>query len=113
MKKSKKNPVVGALIGLKRIVKDEYMLNLYENGDASLGNLKRASGMFDKVFLSIQMRMIILISGFAIGILLYYYFRFRGLHFLMAFPLSFLLSYLVKKSLELLAIALLTRRKAQ
>jgi len=111
MKKSKKKSVVAALNSIKGKVKDEYMLNLFESEGGSLENLKKANGMFDKVFLSIQMRLIIWIVGIAIGILLYYYFRFVGLHFLMAFSISILLSYMIKKSLELLGIALL-RRKA-
>lgn len=112
MKNQKKFSVRKALKGIKRIVKDEYMLNLYENGDASLENLKKANSIFDKVFMSLQMRTIILITGIIIGILLYYYFRYIGLSFWIAFPISFLLSYLVRKSLQLLGIALL-RRKAQ
>lgn len=95
----------------KRTVKDEYMLSLFESEDGSLENLKKANGLFDNVFLSIQMRLIIWIVGVAIGILLYYYFRFVGLSFWIALPLSFLLSYMVKKSLQLLGIALFVRMR--
>lgn len=111
MKNQKKFSVVRAFKGMKRIVKDEYMLSLYESNQGSLENLKKANGIFDVIFISIQMRLIIWIAGVAIGILLYFYFRYRGLSFWFAFPLSFLLSYLVKKSLQLLGIAILERRK--
>lgn len=111
MKNQKKISVVEAFNSLKRIVKDDYMLNVYENGDASIENLQRSGKKFDNVFLNIQMKMIIIIAGLAIGFILYYYFRFKGLHFLIAFPLTLLLSYLFKRSLELLAIALIRRNQ--
>lgn len=93
----------------KRTVKDEYMLNLFESEDGSLETLKKANWAFDNVFLSIQMRLIMWIVSVAIGILLYYYFRFMGLSIWMTLSLSILLSYMIKKSLQLLGIALLTR----
>lgn len=95
---------------VKGIVKDEYMLNLFNSAEGSLDTLKMASTIFDKVFLSVQMRMVIWIVGTIIALILLLFFRHIGLSYWISIPVSLLLTYLIKNALRLLAISLVKRK---
>lgn len=111
MKKSKKKSVVEALRSVKRIVKDEYMLNLFESNQGSFNNLKKANNKFDVIFMGIQMKVIIWIVLIAISIIMFVYFRYKDVVWWLSITASLLLTLLLKYSLELHAYFLLKKSK--
>lgn len=112
-KRSPFNDLRDFLKGIKQRIKDDYMLILFESKQGSLDNLRRANKSFDRIFMSIQMRVIIWLVVIALSIMMFFYMRYQGLHILISMPISLLLMFLVKKSLDLMAYALILKKKEE
>lgn len=112
-KRSRFNELRGFLKGIRQRIKDDYMLILFESKQGSFDNLKKANSSFDRVFMSIQMRIIIWLVVIALSIVMFFYMRYQGVHVLVSMPISLLLMFLVKKSLDLMAYALILKKKEE
>lgn len=91
---------------IKQKIKDEVMLYEYHaRGD--LTSMKAQSRRFDKLFLSIQLKIVIFLVAIGISILSFLYFRTFDINLYYSIPMTLILIYLIKVVLSAIAKALI------
>ena len=95
---------------IKRKVKDELMLALFNSELGSFSNMKRASNKFDDVYITIQMRLIIWLLSLTFSVLLFIYFRYLEISLWVSIPLTFICIYILKEMLIIIGRSLIGMR---